>query len=124
MFSLSRKTSLIKNKINNYNAKKTKKQSKQSKQSKHIGGGFFSITPKTYKNIKYGKSGYSIPELTCLQCKNNVFRHHKVVSGSRMRAVMLGEDSQILGKKNNNFVCYKCGFIMAYSGDITYTSNK
>ena len=111
MFSSSSKKSLIKNKSVSKTLKKTQK-SKQSKQSNHIGGGAFTITPKTYTNIKYGKSWYSTPELTCLQCKNNVFRRHKVVSGSRMHALILGEGSQIFGKKNNNFVCYKCEFIM------------
>lgn len=97
------------------NSKKTKKQK---------GGGIFSITPKTYNNVRYGKSGYTIPELTCIQCKHNVFRHHTVVTDSRLRAAVLGEDAQLFGKKNNNFVCFKCGFIMAYSGDITYTSTS
>ena len=104
--------------FSNHGARKTKKQSLQ------LGGGVFSIEPKTYRNVKYRKSGYEIPILTCLQCKNTVFRHHKIVTDSRLRAAALGEDAQLFGKKNNNFVCYKCGFIMTYSGDITYSSTK
>ena len=48
----------MKNKSVSKTLKKTQKskQSKQSKQSNHIGGGAFTITPKTYTNIKYGKS--------------------------------------------------------------------
>ena len=45
----------MKNKSVSKTLKKTQK-SKQSKQSNHIGGGAFTITPKTYTNIKYGKS--------------------------------------------------------------------
>jgi len=103
-------------------SKKTLKQSKKSKQLNQKGSGLFSTTPKTYTNVKYGKSSFVTPVLTCLQCKNNVFRHHKVVTESRMRAAIL--DNDIFGKKVNNFVCFKCGFTMVYSGDITYSSSK
>lgn len=94
----------------------------QTKKYNQAGGGLFSITPKTYTNVKYGKSDFVTPVLTCLQCKNNVFRHHKVVTESRLRAAVL--DNDIFGKKINNFVCFKCGYIMVYSGDITYSSSK
>ena len=74
---------------------------KTKKQLIHSGGGLFSITPKTYNNVRYGKSGFVTPVLTCLQCKNNIFRHHKVVTDSRLRAAVLGDDAQLFGKKNN-----------------------
>jgi len=103
------------------NSKKTKKTKKQLLFS---GGGVFSITPKTYTNISYGKSktNYITKELTCSQCKHNVFRHHEALHNSRLRAVVL--DSDVLDKKYNIFVCNQCGFMMNYSGDITYTSSK
>jgi hypothetical protein len=115
-------TSKSKKNFSAQGSRKTKKQTNQLENQ--LGGGLFSITSKTYKNVKYGKSGFIVPVLTCLQCKNTVFRHHKVVTDSRMRAAVLGKYAQILGKKVNNFVCFKCGFIMTYSGDITYTSSS
>lgn len=106
-------------KKNNSHSGKTKKNN-----TSHIGGSMFSITPKIYTNIKYGKSksGYEIPELTCLQCKHNVFRHHEALHQSRMRAIMLNTD--VFDKKYNIFVCYQCGFMMNYSGDIKYNSKQ
>jgi predicted nucleic-acid-binding Zn-ribbon protein len=105
-----------------FSRKNYKKTQKHTNQQLQKGSGLFSTTPKTYTNVKYGKSGFTTPVLTCLQCKNNVFRHHKVVTESRMRAAVLNDD--FFGKKVNNFVCFKCGFTMVYSGDITYSSSK
>jgi len=108
----------------NIKTKKTKKNKSNNNQIISSGGGVFSITPKKYTNISYGKSktNYITKELTCSQCKDNVFRHHKALHNSRLRAVVL--DSDVLDKKYNIFVCNQCGFMMNYSGDITYTSNK
>jgi hypothetical protein len=95
---------------------------KNNKTKKYSGGGILSITPKTYINIRYGKTktNYETPILTCSQCKHNVFRHHKALHNSRIRAIVL--DTDVLDKKYNIFVCNQCGFMMNYSGDITYTS--
>jgi hypothetical protein len=106
------------------NSGKTRKTRKTKKQSLLSGGGVFAITPKTYTNISYGKSktNYITKELTCSQCKHNIFKHHHALHNSRLRAVVL--DSDVLDKKYNIFVCNQCGFMMNYSGDITYTSSK
>lgn len=103
-------------KVINNSYKKTKKLKSQK------GSGIFSIKPKKYTNIKYGKSDFVTPNLTCLQCKNDVFRHHKALHESRLRAAVLGDN--VLNKKYNIFVCYNCGFMMNYSGDITYDNSK
>lgn len=94
-------------------SKKTKKQT---------GAGIFSITPKSYMNLTYKKSGYVTPKLTCSQCKHDVFRHHTALHGSRMREFVT--DSDLFDKKYNIFVCYNCGFMMNYSGDISYDNTK
>lgn len=91
-------------------ARKTKKQ---------LGGGWATTTPKTYTNLTYKKSGFNISQLQCLQCKNNVFRHHTATYSSRLRSFIT--DTDVLGNKYNIFVCYKCGFMMNYSGDISYS---
>ena len=101
-------------KVSKYSSSKTKKTNTK----KQLGAGLFSITPKKYTNIKYGKSGNVTPKLICLQCKNEVFRHHQALHNSRLRAIVL--NSNVLDKKYHIFVCYKCGFMMNYSGDITY----
>ena len=110
------------NKFTNKSNKSYSKKLDNKKTKKQTGAGLFSITPKRYTNIKYGKSGNITPELICIQCKNNVFRHHKQVTESRMRAAVLGED--VFGKEVNAFTCYKCGFMMYYSGDITYDNKE
>jgi len=101
-------------KVSKYSSSKTKKNNTK----KQNGAGLFSIKPKKYTNIKYGKSGNITPNLICLQCKNDLFRHHNALHNSRMRAIMI--NSNVLDKKYNIFICYKCGFMMNYSGDITY----
>ena len=103
------------------NSGKTRKTKKQLLLS---GGGVFAITPKTYTNISYGKSktNYITKELTCSQCKHNVFKHHHALHNSRLRAVVL--DSDVLDKKYNIFVCTQCGFMMNYSGSIKYDKTK
>jgi hypothetical protein len=116
MYKVSKKAS---KRISKKFSKKTKKQTQQQTQQQ-TGAGIFKIHPKKYNNLKYSKSGYVTPALTCTQCKNDVFRHHKATHGSKLRAVVLNSD--VLDKKYNIFVCYKCGFMMNYSGDITYDS--
>jgi len=108
----------------NIKTKKTKKNKSNNNQIISSGGGVFSITPKKYTNISYGKSktNYITKELTCSQCKDNVFRHHKALHNSRLRAVVL--DSDVLDKKYNIFVCNQCGFMMNYSGSIKYDKTK
>jgi predicted nucleic-acid-binding Zn-ribbon protein len=61
--------------------------------------------------------------MKCLACSNNIFRHHKQSTSSRMRNVVLGEHAGVFGKTVNAFTCYKCGFMMYYSGDISYNSS-
>ena len=101
---------------------KLSKKTKKNNQSVIAGGGILSITPKTYTNIRYGKSqtNYTTPILTCSQCKHNVFRHHEALHNSRLRAFVL--DSDVFDKKYHIFVCNQCGFMMNYSGDIQYNS--
>ena len=83
----------------------------------------FSTDVKKYTNITYGKSKNITPNLTCLQCKNDSFRHHTAVRDSRLKAGILGNTAQVFGNKYNIFTCSQCGFIMNYSGDITYVNN-
>lgn len=112
-------------KVSKYSSSKTKnKNTNTNHTKKQLGAGLFSITPKKYTNIKYGKSGNVTPKLICLQCTNEVFRHHQPVMDSRLRAALLGKNAQLFGQKYNAFVCYKCGFMMNYSGDITYDGEK
>lgn len=106
----------------NKSNKSYSKKLHNKKTKKQTGAGLFSTKPKSYTNIRYGKSGNITPELTCLKCNNNLFKHHKQVTESRVRAAVLGED--VFGKKVNAFTCYNCGFMMYYSGDITYDNNK
>lgn len=106
--------------MNKYSKKVSKHSS--SKTKKQQGAGLFKINPKKYTNITYKKSGYVTPKLVCSQCKNEVFRHHKALHNSRLRAFVL--NSNALDKKYHIFVCYKCGFMMNYSGDITYDGEK
>lgn len=102
------------------NARKTKKQNLNK--PLQAGGGVFKIHPKAYNNIVYKKSGYVTPQLTCLQCHNNLFRRHNATHESKLRDFVL--ESDMLSKKYNIFVCYKCGFMMNYSGDISYNSRR
>lgn len=106
--------------MNKYSKKVSKHSS--SKTKKQQGAGLFKINPKKYTNITYKKSSYVTPKLVCSQCKNEVFRHHKALHNSRLRAFVL--NSNTFDKKYHIFVCYKCGFMMNYSGDITYDGEK
>jgi hypothetical protein len=106
---------------NNKNNKKTKKNKKQFESNLlHSGGGVFKIHPKIYTNIMYKKSGHTIPKLKCLQCNNGVFRRHNATHESKLRDLVM--ESDVFSKKYNIFVCYKCGFMMNFSGDISYNS--
>jgi hypothetical protein len=104
---------------------KTKKafsKKSKTKTKKQNGSGIFSTDSKQITDIRYGKdtTNHETKKLICLQCTNNIFRHHSGLHKSRMRAFML--ESDLFDKKYNIFVCTRCGFMMNYSGDITYTS--
>jgi predicted nucleic-acid-binding Zn-ribbon protein len=109
-------------KYNTNNKTKTKKNKNNNNQIISSGGGVFSITPKIYTNIQYRENNYKTNELTCIQCKNKIFRHHEALHSSRLRAVVL--DSDVFDKKYNIFVCNQCGFMMNYSGNIKYNKTK
>ncbi len=108
--------------LNKYN-KKTRKQPKKKIQS---GAGVFTINNKIYSNISYRNRENAKPYITnsliCLQCKHNIFRRHDALHSSRLRSFML--DTDVFDKSYNIFVCTRCGFMMNYSGRITYNSTK
>ena len=99
-------------------------KNKKTKKNTHTGAGLFSINNKTYTNIKYGKckSSYIKNKLVCLQCKYDVFRRHNGLHSSRFRAAILNTD--VFDKSYHIFVCNNCGFMMNYSGDISYNSKS
>jgi predicted nucleic-acid-binding Zn-ribbon protein len=107
-----------------FSTKKTNNNlnSKNKKTKKQTGAGLFKIHPKKYTDIVYKKSGYKTATLTCLQCKHNVFRRHNATHESKLRDLMLEAD--FFSKKYNIFICYQCGFMMNYSGDISYSSDQ
>jgi len=108
--------------LNKYN-NKTHKQPQKKIQS---GAGVFTTDNKMYSNISYrnreNEKPYITNSLICLQCKHNIFRRHDALHSSRLRSFML--DTDLFDKSYNIFVCTRCGFMMNYSGRITYKSTK
>jgi hypothetical protein len=116
-------SSTKKNYSSKLGARKTKRQNLSKKNmSDQTGGGVFKIHPKAYTNIVYKKSGYNTSRLECLQCHHTIFRRHNATHESKLRDFMI--ESDVFSKKYNIFVCNNCGFMMNYSGDISYNSRQ
>lgn len=105
--------------------KKTNKNSnKNTNKSKTQKGGVFSKTPSVYKNISYKKSknGFSIPELKCPVCKNNLFKLRRMKLATRAKGFLL--DTDFFDNTFKEFTCVSCGKVEFYSDRLNFTTSK
>ena len=111
------KKHLTKNKIINYNKNINKPKTQK-------GGLFNKKKPAVYKNINYKKSktGFSLPELKCPVCKNNLFKMRRMKLATRAKAFLL--DTDFFDNTFKEFTCVSCGKVEFYSDRLNFTKSK
>jgi hypothetical protein len=114
-------------------SKKTKvsTKSKTKKNLRGSGKGFFksvfkSTVPAIYRNVRYTKHNTDFPGitlLTCLMCKRNIFKMHRMKIATYGKGIFLGGNffgANFWNDSYNYFKCVDCGYTMVFSNDITY----
>ena len=105
--------------------KTNKKFNKETNKVKTQKGGLFNKkTPAVYKNISYKKSktGFSISELKCPVCNNNLFKLRRMKLATRAKGFLL--DTDFFDNTFKEFTCVSCGKVEFYSDRLNFTKSK
>ena len=107
------------------NKKSNKKSNKKTNKPKTQKGGLLNKKkPSVYKNISYKKSktGFSIPELKCPVCKNNLFKLRRMKLATRLKGFLL--NTNFFDNTFKEFTCVSCGKVEFYSDRLNFTTSK